>query len=88
MRGINRINSMLEMPKEIYTKEPKVVTIGFNELIIENYKGILEYEESYVKIGSHIGNVIIHGIDLKIDKMTEENVKILGKIESINIERK
>ena len=87
MRGINRINRMLEMPKETYTNEPKIIITGFNELIIENYKGILEYEEYYIKLSTFIGCININGINLKLDKMTEDCLKITGKIESLDIER-
>lgn len=87
MRGINKINRMLEIPKETYTNEPKLVIIGFNELVIENYKGILEYEEYYIKISTYIGSININGFNLKLDKMTEDNLKITGKIESIDVER-
>lgn len=83
MKKINMINSMLEVPKEVYTKEPKIVTIGFKELMIENYKSILEYEENYVKLETYIGNINIHGINLKLDKMTDDNLKIIGNINSI-----
>ena len=88
MRGINKINNILEMPKEIYTNQPKITTIGFNELYIENYKGILEYEENYIKIETYIGNVNISGLNLKLDKMTEDSIKIFGKIDSLSIEHR
>ena len=87
MRGINRINKMLEMPKETYTNEPKIIITGFNELVIENYKGILEYEEYYIKLSTFIGSININGFNLKLDKMTEDSLKITGKIESLDIER-
>ena len=29
----------------------------------------------------------IHRINLKLEKMTEDNIKIIGKIESIDVER-
>ena len=87
MKGINRINKMLEIPKETYTNEPKIVIIGFNELMIENYKGILEYEEYYIKLSTYIGCININGFNLKLDKMTEDSLKIVGKIESLDIER-
>lgn len=87
MKGINRINNMLEMPKEIYTNQPKIVIVGFNELVIENYKGILEYEDYYIKLNTHMGILNINGFNLKLDKMTEDNLKITGRIESIDIER-
>ena len=87
MRGINRINRMLEMPKETYTNEPKIIITGFNELVIENYKGILEYEEYYIKLSTFIGCININGFNLRLDKMTEDSLKVIGKIESLDIER-
>lgn len=87
MRGINRFNKMLEIPKEAYTNEPKITITGFNEFVIENYKGILEYEDYYVKLSTYIGCININGFSLKIDKMTEDCMKIIGKIESLDIER-
>ena len=87
MKGINRINQMLELPKETYTNEPKITITGFNELIIENYKGIIEYEDYYIKLNTFIGCININGFNLKLDKMTEDCLKITGKIESLDIER-
>ena len=86
MKKINKINDMLEIPKEVYSNEPKLVITGFNEMVIENYKGILEYDDYYVKINSYIGCINIHGFNLKLEKMTEDNIKITGKIESLDIE--
>ena len=82
-----RLNDMLEIPKEVYSNIPNFIITGFEEMIIENYKGILEYEDFYVRVNTFIGIVNIHGINLKLDKMTENNLKITGKIEKIDIER-
>ena len=87
MRGITKLNRMLEMPRETYTNEPKIVITGFGELVIQNYKGILEYEDYYIKLSTFIGNININGFNLKLDKMTEDILKITGKIESMDIER-
>ena len=87
MKKMNRINNILEIPKEVYSNEPKLIVTGFNEMIIENYKGILEYEDYYIKINTHIGSININGYNLKLEKMTEDNIKIIGKIESFDIER-
>lgn len=87
MRRRNRFNEILEIPKEVYSNIPNFIITGFEELIIENYKGILEYEDYYIRINTHIGLINIHGINLKLEKMTEDNIKIIGKIESIDIER-
>jgi len=87
MKKLNKINDMLEIPKEVYSNEPKLVITGFNEMVIENYKGILEYDDYYVKINSYIGVINIHGFNLRLEKMTEDNIRIIGKIESLDIER-
>ena len=84
----SRINKMLEMPKEVYTKEPKITVTGFEEMIVENYKGILEYEDFFVKINTYIGNININGFNLKLENMSEDDIKIRGKIESLDFERK
>ena len=87
MKKRNRFNDILEIPKEIYTNIPNFIITGFEDMIIENYKGILEYEDYYVRVNTYIGIVNIHGINLKLEKMTEDNLKITGKIESIELER-
>lgn len=87
MKKKNRLNDILEIPKEVYSNIPNFIITGFEEIIIENYKGILEYEDYYIRINTFIGIVNINGINLKLEKMTEDNIKITGKIESIDIER-
>lgn len=83
----NRFNDMLEIPKEVYSNTPNFIITGFEDMIIENYKGILEYEDYYIRVNTCIGIVNIHGINLRLEKMTEDNIKITGKIESIELER-
>ena len=87
MKRLNKINDILEIPTEIYSDEPKLIITGFNEMIIENYKGILEYEDYYIKINTYIGIININGFNLNLEKMTEDNIKITGKIEALDLER-
>ena len=85
--NLKKIDNILEMPRELYTNEPKLTIVGFNEMIIENYKGILEYEEYYVKVNTHIGIININGFNLKLEQMTNDDIKIIGDIDSIDIEK-
>ena len=87
MRGKRKINELLEIPKEVYSNVPNIVLTGFEEMIIENNKGILEYEDYFIRVNTLIGIININGINLKLEKMTEDNLKIKGKIERIDIER-
>ena len=83
----NRFESILEMPKEVYTNLPKLIVVGFEEMIIENYKSILEYEEFFVRINTYIGVININGFNLNLEKMTNDDIKITGTIESIDLEK-
>ena len=82
-----RLDKILEIPEEIYTNTPKITITGFNEIILENYKGILEYEEYFASISTHIGLLNINGFNLNLEKMTNDDIKITGKIENIVLER-
>ena len=87
MRKRRKLNDILEIPKEVYSNVPNFIITGFEEMIIENYKGILEYEDFYIRVNTFIGIVNIHGLNLKLEKMTEDNIKITGKIEDVELER-
>ena len=82
-----KVDKILELPKEVYSNIPKIVITGFEELIIENFKGILEYEEFFVRISTHIGVININGYNLNLQNMTNDDIKVTGKIESLDIER-
>mgnify|MGYP000357370159 FL=1 len=86
-RKFSKIDRLLEMPQEVYTDTPKITISGFNEMIIENFKGILEYEDYYIRINTSLGIVNINGYELKLENMTNDDIKVKGKVESIDIER-
>ena len=83
---LNKINEFLEMPEEITSNKPKITILGFEELVIENYKNILEYEEIFIKINTHIGAININGFNLKLIQMNKDDIMIKGQIDSIDFE--
>ena len=60
--------------------------MGFNQLLIENHKGILEYQDIYIRIKTNIGTVSISGRDLALNEMRTDEIMIRGKIEGIEFE--
>lgn len=86
-RKVNRFAQMLDMPRELDKKQTKVTIISFDEILIENYKGIMEYEEFFVKINTEIGIININGFNLNLEQMTNEDVLVKGIINSIDLER-
>lgn len=82
----SKLERLLEFPTEISTGEPKITMLGFHEILIENFKGILEYEDFYIKISTYIGNININGFNLSLNQMTEDDVKITGIIDCVDFE--
>ena len=82
----NRLERILEIPKEISSTEPKMTIMGFNQMLLENYKGILEYQEFYIRISTYTGIININGFNLNLTEMTADDIMITGKIENIDFE--
>ncbi len=86
IRKTNKINRLLELPQEVVSDKPKLTIIGFSEILIENYKSILEYEDYYIKINTHIGAININGFNLRLKEMTGDDIMVIGNIDSIDFE--
>lgn len=86
-KKFNKFTQILEIPRELDKKQTKVTIISFDEIMIENYKGIMEYEEFYVKINTEIGVININGFNLSLEQMTNEDILVKGVINSIDLER-
>ena len=73
---MRKLNKILEIPEEVYSDVPKISLIGFDEMIIENYKGILEYEEFFIRISTYKGLISINGYNLNLETMTNDDIRI------------
>lgn len=82
----NKIGRMLEVPDEVVLNVPKVTILKFEQMLIENYKGILEYQDFFIRIKTSIGIVNVNGFNLSLEEMTTDDIIVNGKIESIDFE--
>ena len=82
----SRLDAILDIPKELSTNIPKITVLGFEQILIENHKGILEYQEYYIRLNTYIGIININGFNLKLDEMTTDDIIVNGKIDSIDFE--
>jgi len=76
---MSKITAFLEMPEEVMTDKPRITILGFEELAIENYKNILEYDEVFIKVNTYIGVVNISGIGLKLIQMNKDDILVTRK---------
>lgn len=88
MRDYKSVSKFLEIPREVISNIPKITVTGFDEVLIENFKGILEYEDYFARISTNIGIININGFNLKLNQMTDDDILVTGRIESLDFENK
>ena len=79
-----KIADSLDISKEILLGSAKIVTIGNREMTVENYKGIIEYTNSCIRLTADPTDITISGNGLEIKTMTRDFLYITGKICSVS----
>ncbi|MDF2952446.1 MAG: hypothetical protein K0S18_2029 [Anaerocolumna sp.] len=80
---LEALSDQLRLPSDMLAGAPIITAIGRNELYLENYKGIIEYNENIIRVLTGIGKVQIEGKNLNIDFFTNDEMKITGIIHNI-----
>ena len=88
MSSYKRISKFLELPREVVSDIPKITITGFDEILIENFKGILEYEDYFARINTSLGILNINGFNLRLNQITDDDILVNGIIENIDFENK
>jgi sporulation protein YqfC len=78
-----KMSEFLELPKEIVLDISKITMYANNNMLIENYKGIIEYENDRLRINTKDGIIKVMGNKLFIKEITSEDLLIYGDITSI-----
>lgn len=73
----------LELPKDLMYGAVLVSITGRQEMLIENYRGILEYTQNHISLQTKTCRLIIRGKNLHISYYTNEEMKITGLIDQI-----
>lgn len=78
-----RAVELSELPKDVALGMPVLTLIGQIEMSIENYRGIIEYTDTLVRVQTKSGQIRITGKKLQVDYYTNDDMKITGRIEGI-----
>ena len=73
----------LELPKDLMYGAVLVSITGRQEILIENYRGILEYSQNHISLQTKTCRLVVRGKNLNISYYTNEEMKITGLIDSV-----
>lgn len=79
----NKIAELSELPKDVAMGMPVLTVTGQAELCLENYRGIIEYTDSLIRIQTKSGQIRITGQRLHVVYYTNDEMKVNGHIVSI-----
>lgn len=78
--------SALGLPRDVVLGDVLVNMVGCGQVNVENYRSILIYTDTLVKLQAKNCKVLVHGSRLRIDYYTSEEMQITGQIASLEFE--
>ncbi len=72
-----------ELPKELLCNLPRITLIGDVQMLLENYGGIIEYNDELLRLKVREGEVVVTGKNLTIKNFLSDELLIEGKIISV-----
>lgn len=81
-----KIAEMWLIPKDTILGYSIISMVGNDELVIENHRGILEYNDQLIRIHTKKGQIKINGKTLHISHYTSEEMKVKGYISGIEFQ--
>lgn len=78
--------SALKLPKDVALGEVLVSFVGRHCVVIENYRSIILYTDTLVKLQAKSCRVHIGGSRLVIEYYTNDEMKIVGQIRTLEFE--
>ena len=82
-RGKELVVESLKLPRDSVLGDSIITVTGNTEILIENYKGILQYSDELILLHGKNRKIELKGKRLNIVYYTNEDMKISGMIESI-----
>jgi len=78
------VSRKLGLPSDILAGAPIITSVGRSELVVENYKSIIEYNGNVIKVQTKLCRIIVEGVNLNIIYFNNDEMKITGIIHSIS----
>ncbi len=79
----SNIVESLELPRDIMYGAVIITAMGRNQVLVENYKGIIEYTREKIRLQTKNCQVTVQGQQLVVEYYTNEEMKITGFIQGI-----
>ncbi len=80
-----KLANVLELQQDIMLNLPLLHLTGSERLLVENHKGIAEFDSTHVRIRAARGSVLVQGEELRVGSMGRDDILITGCIQSVTV---
>ncbi len=78
-----KVAESIDVSGDLIFNDVLIKICGRRELVLENYKGILDYSDKMVSVSAKPNNIRIDGKNLEIKIITDEILHIRGEISAV-----
>lgn len=81
----HRIAKMLDLPLDTMIDWPRITISGNRNLVIQNHRGVIEYDSAVARINTKLGELVVSGDGLVLVCALKEEIIIEGKIQKVEL---
>ena len=78
-----KLSRLSEFPNDVTLGVPILTMMGQMELCLENFRGLTEYTDTYMRIRTKYGQIKVCGNNLNVEYYRNDEMKVSGNIISI-----
>ena len=83
---VRTMSELLKLPTDVTCGDTRIVMVGRSKLRIENYRGILVYSETLIKVQGMNLIVCVEGKRLQIRYYDQDEMELIGRMETVRFE--
>ena len=78
-----RMAEMFDLPADLVAGLAHMEVLGDRQFFLEGHEGILSYSDAQIDVSTRAGVVRVRGEGLELRSMTEQEVRIRGRISAV-----
>ncbi|MBM7556239.1 sporulation protein YqfC [Halanaerobacter jeridensis] len=81
-----KLVKIFDLPQDVVFNLPVICLTGSLSLVLENHQGIHKYTTEVIKIKVKNGYIVIQGLNLKLDYLSEKKIAVIGQVKQLNFD--
>ena len=82
---MHKVASLLDIPLDTVVDWPRVMLSGNKSLVIQNHRGVIEYDQTILRVNTKLGEIKVSGSGLVLLSAVKEDIVVEGKINQVEL---